>query len=356
MQVKRNHGELQRCARRSLFWCGLTLCLSPLVGGWLVDSCPVHIRDPGAAACVSLWRRAKPEPQILVLGSSRLGSFVRTRELNTLSKDLLGDDFTPIFNASVICGEPITVQFITRRLLVSRAPPKLVLLETSPDLLARNNRYFVFVITQQLTAGDLPRYIPDILRSEAAVSRLISSRVTPFFRHRNHLLGWTNELVSGGRKIPSLPSKAVEAHSFQFVRDRGKDDPVPLAKRMQIGAARFRSYLRNYQIAGATSAALESTVAMLRAHGCMVILVAPPVSSAQRALLTGDAQTQFDTFLQRLTISYGCEVANYSNRLPDHMFVDNHHANDAGSIKFTEWLAAETLAPAWRKVVNPRAD
>jgi hypothetical protein len=112
--------DFQNCARTALIWFAAVLCVSPLVGGYLIDRCPFHIRDPEAAASVSLWQRAKPEPQILVLGSSRLGSFVRTAELNELSKESLGNRFVPIFNASLVCGEPITLEFLTRRLLAAR--------------------------------------------------------------------------------------------------------------------------------------------------------------------------------------------------------------------------------------------
>jgi hypothetical protein len=318
----------------------------------LIDRCPFPIRDPEAAAAVSLWQRANPQPQILVLGSSRLGSFVRTPELNTLSKQLLGNEFVPVFNASLICGEPITLEFVTRRLLAARTPPRMVLLETSPDLLARDNRYFSFAITRELTVRDLPKYIPDIVLSHAALSRLLSSRVTPFFRHRQHLLGWAKAAIGLGPGEAALPSNAMEAQSFQFIRDKDKEDPQPLAERMRLGAKRFESHLRNYQIEGATSAAFESTISMLHNHGCRIILVEPPISSSQRALLTGSARAQFESFVQRLRTSYHCETADYSERLPDSMFVDNHHANDAGSLKFTQWLAREVILPSSRKVAK----
>src|SRR3954471_23203597 len=138
-----------RRARRALFWCVVTLSLSPLAGGWLVDHMPFHIRDPEAAASVNGWANAKPHPAILVLGSSRLGSFFCTMELNAAVSSMLHNTSAPIFNAALSCGEPITLEFVSRRLLASgAAPPRLVLLEFSPELLPRNNRYFKFNITR----------------------------------------------------------------------------------------------------------------------------------------------------------------------------------------------------------------
>jgi hypothetical protein len=351
-----SRGCFKSSARTALVWLAATLCISPFVGGFLLDRCPFRIRDPEAAASVSIWQRTNPAPQILVLGSSRLGSFVRTPELNRLSEESLGQGFVPVVNASLVCGEPITLEFVTRRLLAAGTPPQLVLLEASPDLLARDNRYFSFAITRELTARDLPKYLPDIFLSQSAVSRLLSSRLIPFFRHRNHFLGWINEAVGGAAAEPALPANAVEAHSFQFIRDKDKEDPRPPVERMRIGAKRFQSHLRKYQIEGSTSSAFESTVAMLHNRGCRIVLLEPPVSSYQRALLTDEARAQFDGFVQRLRTLYQCQIADYSERLPDSMFVDNHHANDAGSLKFTEYLASEVISPTWSKVVKHAAE
>jgi hypothetical protein len=91
-------------------------------------------------------------------------------------------------------------------------------------------------------------------------------------------------------------------------------------------------------------------VAMLHARGWTVVLVEPPLSSAHRALFSTAMQTQFRAFVQRLHHSYGCEFFDYSDRLPDTHFSDNHHANPEGSLKFTELLAHEVVAPEWRNL------
>ena len=350
---KRPHLEDFRSrARRTLLWCALLLLISPVPGGWLIDHCPEHIRFPEVAATVSLWEKANPRPNILLLGSSRLGSFIRTANLSAATRELVGNDAPLFFNSTIPGGDPITLEFLTRQLLACRsAPPRLVVLETNADLLARDNLYFKGVVTQVMTAADIPKYLGDILLYHDGVSRLLSSRLTPFFRHRSHFLAWANEAVS--RLFVQNKSAVDETEQLldrwrDFAND--KPDALPPAERLRIALRRFEIHLRHYELAGATSAAFESTVAMLHARGCAIALVEPPLSSAHRAFFSTAMQAQFEPFVRRLQRSYGCEFFDYSDRLPDTHFSDNHHANSTGSLRFTELLAHEVLAPEWRNL------
>ncbi len=337
-----------------MLWCLATLCLSPLPGSWLIDHLPFPIRDTESAASVLGWQNAAPRPGTVLLGSSRLGSFVRTRELNSITRELSPAAFTPVFNAAVSCGDPITLEFVSRRLLATAAPPpRLAVLEISPDLLARNNRYFKFVITRELKTIDLPKYIPDIMLSHTGISRLLSSRLTPFYLHRTELLAWLDDIVTGAptRALQKRTTPdALEGNSFQKLRNMENKDPMPLAKRMQRGANLFEADLRNYELEGITSEAFEATVAGLNAQGCNVVLLLPPLSSFQRALFKPRIRESFQQFVQRLQQRYTCDFIDFSERLPDEFFVDNHHASNAGSLRFTELLAREVVAPNWEKV------
>jgi hypothetical protein len=352
MLVRIHRDRLDRRARCNLLWCALVLCISPLPGGWLVDHCPMHIRFPEAAAIISSWETANPRPNILLVGSSRLGSFVRTGDLSAITRKLVGNDSPRFFDSTVPGGDPITLEFLTRRLLASgRAAPRLVVLETNADLLARDNLYFKGVITRQMTVADIPKYLGDILLYHDGVSRLLSSRITPFFRHRSHLLAWAGETVNG-----MFPQSKSSVYETQRALDRWRDfandksDVLPPAERLRIALRRFEIHLRHYQLAGATPSAFEATVAMLHARGCSIVLVEPPLSSAHRAFFNTAMRTQFNDFVQRLHNSYACEFFDYSDRLPDALFSDNHHANAAGSSRFTELLAHEAVAPVWQRV------
>src|SRR5437763_16126617 len=120
MARRSNLDAFTNCARSTLLWCVLVLCVSPLPGGWLVDHCPVRIRFPEVAATVSSWEKANPRPDILLLGSSRLGSFVRTADLSAATRAPVGDDSPLFFNFTIPGGDPITLQFLTRQLLATK--------------------------------------------------------------------------------------------------------------------------------------------------------------------------------------------------------------------------------------------
>ncbi|MEP6810206.1 MAG: hypothetical protein ABI992_08170 [Chthoniobacterales bacterium] len=336
--------------RRTLLWCAVALALSPLPGGWLVDHCPLQHRDPEMAATVSAWQMNEPPPNVLLLGSSRLGSFLRTMEFAQTTQRVVGGSAVRIFNAALVCGEPNTIEFLTRNILAEKkAPPRLAIVEISPDLLARDNTYFKFVITRQLVASDLPEYLPDIVTSGGGISRLAASRLTPFFLHRAQLLDWAAETLgfASTEPAPSGTEAPVEGTRWQAVRDLLDHRKGAAPQRIEAGARRFRSHLRNYQLAGRTSAAFEHTVAMLHEAGAVIVLVQPPLSTAQRALLTPEIKAQFAPFLQRLHSEYGCTFADFSERVPDDLFLDNHHGSNAGSAVFSEMLAREVVGPAW---------
>ena len=345
-----NRRGLEGRARRTLLWCAAVLCLSPIPGGWLVDHCPLYIRWPNLAIAVSSWEKASPRPDVLLLGSSRLGSFIRTAELARLTKELTGSDPPLCFNLTVPGVEPIALEFLTRRLLESRgAPPRLVVLETNADLLARDNVYFATVITQIMTAADIPKYFRDILLFHDGVSRLLSSRLTPFYRHRTDLLAWMAERVN---TMVGQNESPIDETSLNRWHDAASNSALVMSdtEELQATLRRFRDRLQHYELAGSTPSAFEKMVARLHERGCVVVLVSPPLISAHRAFFNTAIQTQFQAFVQRLRRSYGCQFFDYRDRFPDTDFADNHHGNRAGSLKFTELLAEEVVAPEWRKL------
>src|SRR5438105_4625190 len=94
----------QRRARHTLFWCAAMLALSPILGGYLVDHCPLRFRHPEAASALSRWRESEPRPNVLLLGSSRMGSFTQAPSLEETVRNLTGDQSVCIFNASITSG------------------------------------------------------------------------------------------------------------------------------------------------------------------------------------------------------------------------------------------------------------
>ena len=346
MSKTARRSDLERRSRRTLLWCAFALCVSPLIGGYLVDHSPLHIRFPDAALILSRWEKADPSPNILVLGSSRLGSFIRTRELTATTQQLIGDDSAQLFNSALPVGDPITMEFMTRRLLALRADePRLALVETDADLLGRDNVYFKFLVERQMTLADVSKYVIDIVHGHA-LSTLLASRLTPFFRHRNHLLAWAEEAVSN--KLTLAKQDQSDERALDLYEPQKELHAAP--ERLGVGLRLFGKHLRHYQLEGGTSCSFESLIAMLHARGCDIVLVQTPLSSAQRTFFSAEMRKQFEVFIQRLQCTYGCEFVDYSDRLPDPLFYDIHHANENGRRTFTSLLATEVIVPAWQKL------
>jgi hypothetical protein len=85
-----------------------------------------------------------------------------------------------------------------------------------------------------------------------------------------------------------------------------------------------------------------------------VVLVAPPVSSAQRALYTPEIEAVFWEYVRQLGKTYQCRFIDYRARLGDDLFSDNHHVLPPGGKTFTRVLTREVLVPCWREVLRER--
>jgi hypothetical protein len=336
-------------ARRTMWTTAIAVCLSPILGGWLVDRCPLDLRFPEAAKLCQLWRTANPPPNLLYFGSSRFGACLVSDQLAHITEQTSGGESVHAFNATLPGEEPIVMEHLWRRLFATRPLlPRLVVVETNADLLQRRNPFFRRIITAVLTAADLPRYTPDIVLSHEGISRLLSSRLMPFFVHRGALRGWLEQVIEDvvGKSDERDSSKAV----MQY---QPNNDPTPREEHIRIALHYVETRLRHYQLAGTTSQAFERLIAELHSHGCTVLLVHPPLTSAHRALFPADMRRQFQTFIDRLCRTYGCRFVDYSARLPDEDFYDNHHTTPQGATRFTELLAHEVIAPGWSAISNP---
>jgi hypothetical protein len=119
-------------------------------------------------------------------------------------------------------------------------------------------------------------------------------------------------------------------------------------QRTMEGLPRFRNWLQDYEVGGIASLALERVLQRCQANGIRVLLVAPPVSAAHRALYTPEIEAAFRAELARLTADFPCPFLDYRDRIPDEYFYDNHHLLNAGAALFTQELTQEVILPAWR--------
>ena len=236
------------------------------------------------------------------------------------------------------------------QLLDRGGAPQLILIEVSVELSGRRNYLFDLTLTRLFTARDIADHLGDIFHSNGkALSRLLSSRLLPFHRHRAQFRAWAGQAWSSlaGPRAPTPPSAFEGVDWAAFARPDLAGEKR--ARRIQHALRVLRRQLADYEIAGKTPAALEHVVALCRQRGATIILFEPPLPSAHRALYSPAVRERYHAFINGLAKAYDCRFVDLSARLPDTMFADNDHVNLDGRGAATRIIAQEILAPAWRE-------
>ena len=351
-------------ARRCLLAVAGALGLSPIAGTLLIDRCPMSARFPEANTIVERWRSRVPPPQIVFFGSSRTAGAVGEREIESIMKRRISVS-PPVFNAAVSAGDPVAMRYMAAHLFSTGPAPRLVILEVTPQSVARRQPFLELLITRQFTMADILAYGGDIFRpGQKAVSRLLSSRLTPFYRHRAHLLAWAEEAtghlpVKSGRDSFSgpLPATAIQPAPMPPPASQPatpppgverRETPFPPSVRAEPYLAGVRKRLADYEVAGRASEALEQLVASCRKKNVRVILLQVPVYSGIRVLLKPEVIGKYRAFIQRIEGDYGCRFVDVSERVSDSMFKDPEHLNSEGGEVFSRTIAEEILLPFWR--------
>jgi hypothetical protein len=130
---------------------------------------------------------------------------------------------------------------------------------------------------------------------------------------------------------------------MQQARARGIPQSVLSQREMHV----LRKWLKDYRIGGSTDQACERIVRRCRQRNIAVVLIAPPLSSDHRQCYTPQIEAAFLDRLRGLAERYACRFVDYRDRMPDTMFLDNHHLHLEGAQELSRQLVEEVLAPAW---------
>jgi hypothetical protein len=152
-------------------------------------------------------------------------------------------------------------------------------------------------------------------------------------------------------RVPD-PGEAVRDASEPERDDAVASKPAPgdperpeeeFRRRAGRGARHIRKWLRGYEISGLAAESLDRLLDRCRDHGIQVILVVPPVTSIQRVEYTPDIESAFRAYVAGLTKRRGLRTLDFRARLPDDLFVDNHHTSAEGARTFSRMLAREAV-------------
>jgi hypothetical protein len=342
----------RRRGRRTVLWAVLCFAALQGVGTWLMDGRWLHLRFPNAAGVLTHVRTQPRSPDILCLGSSRFGAAFLAPDIQHQLRDLTGNEELCVINASVAAGDLVTADFLLERMLETGARPRILVLEVSPETVARRNVWLAHHVENYLSWKDLPRFLGEIRRSRN-LKRLVRARSLPWYFHRRQI--WHEGFVWLDRQHCRL-SRTLSATAGNTtpnepipwdrkIRDLTGED-LPPEQRKSLWIPMIREWLKEYRVGGTAADSLERVLERCRRERIKVFLVAPPVTEEHRALYTPEIQEAFLALMSSVQRHHGCTFLDYRARVPDHLFIDNHHVQPEGGEHFSQALTLEVLGPS----------
>lgn len=349
-------GNLTRrgTACRALAWAALFCLLFQLAGGILLDYRWPQVRFATAEYLFSTLRARPQGPDVIALGSSRIGLAFMAGEVGEVLRRRLPGENLRAMNFAVPSGDPRTSAYLLDRLLNEGARPRLVVVEVCPEELNAYNEWLGFDIARRLRWHEVPGTLADAARS-GTLRRLLTYRLFPLCMHRQEICRYAfpggtgvpaSEMAAPGVPLTSdetgLDSQGLWGHAIES--HGGWGEPAGPADTRE-GLVHLRKWLRRYRAGGSAVAALERLLRRCRAEGIAVVLVAIPLHSDHRREYTPAIEAEFRAAMTRLEREHGCTFADHRTRLEDRAFFDNAHVYPKGGTEFSTRLAEEVLVP-----------
>jgi hypothetical protein len=339
----------QRRGRRVAAWTAAFLVLSQLATTLVLDYRAPGVRHPEMKRVEDrLHARANP-PEILAIGSSRMGSFIEDLG-NMYLQRALGDSAPRVFRTSILGGDSVQSEWLVRKWLGEGYRPKLVVVEIGVESLNWTDPYLHLQAFRLLRWSDWPEIAPSLIQN-GNIYPGVRDRLLPVHFHRGEmrkqlereLFGESDEMASDSEWSLPLPEGDPEP-----------PPPLPQFEMwMQSATNETAQKVRDYDPSGVAAHRLEKLLALCRDQNIPTILYVAPVTSGHRAGYSAEARARFDEYMEALRRKFGCPCYNWVDTAPDKYFYDSHHLNPAGSIVITRRLSEELIIPQWRSLTGP---
>jgi hypothetical protein len=334
-----------------------------LVGSVLLDYCWQRVRFPTAAYLFDALRERGRAPDVVILGSSRIGlGFSAAEAGDALRRRFPTGRALTVFNAAVPSGDLATSDFVLAEMVRQGQCPAVAVIELSPENVSRYNDWIGYDVRRLFRWSDLPTYLPDIV-ADGAVQRLLMQRLFPLCVHRSEIRSCALEAV--GRRlgcsfegeIPGQPklvsdqsgldSQGLFGETFRSIAasTRGVNGSPDTQDDIRL----FRHWLARYEIGGTAAADLERLLQRCRDHQITPVLVALPLASGYRELYTPHVNEAFAAYMASVARKYACRFVDYRTLFPDRYFFDHTHLLPDGSRILTQILVRDVLIPAWQE-------
>jgi hypothetical protein len=316
-----------------LFFCG------ELALGVYLDTAPLSVRFPEAAAVLERARTQNPPPDIVFFGSSRFMAAIAPAEIDQDLRASHGGRIPAVLPMAVLGGDFVSTELLLDRMLAEGVRPRIAVIEVSPDLVGRPPHLLSAQLERLFRWREIFYWLPELF--EADWSALLTARIIPAYHYRRELLGWfvgrpppylsvpAPEPLAGAGPVGEHPS-ATET----------PDDPTH-------GVERWARWLRRFRISERCAEVLERLLTRCQKEQIACLLVEPPVASGHRALYGSEVATPYHALLERLGREYGVPFVDFGDRLPDTSFRDDSHVNRTGAIRFSRLLASALIEPLW---------
>ncbi|HTO54288.1 MAG TPA: hypothetical protein VMR50_12965 [Myxococcota bacterium] len=314
-------------ARRVLAWTPLLFFAAQLAIGWRLDRAPLSVRF-GDGVVKLAAASAEPRPGVVFFGSSRFKALVEPAVVERKLRAALGDAAPRVVSLAFNGGDLVGTDFMFAQLVARGVRPKLAVVEVTPEWLRHPIPFLNGQLLRIFEWSDVIDWFPELVLGTRRT--LVCARLFPVYCYRNELLTWWT-----GRSPPylsSLPDSAAPP------RKPKADDP-------KHGAHRWARTLRDYEVSDRALGVLRRILARCHDERIDCVLVAPPVASAQRAILDGKIDAAYESALERVRGEPQVPFYDESARLPDQAFHDSSHGNKRGGALFSEIMADEVVLP-----------
>jgi hypothetical protein len=369
-------------------WAAAIFVTAQLAASGLLDYWWPQVRFPTLHQQLARFDATDGAVNIVFLGSSRTGCLMAEAELNRVTREITGDPQVNCFNAYVPAGDPILCERMLRRLFERPSRPRFVVIEVCPEGLNQRTAWLAMYVGWALCWNDVPAYIKDLAVTGSLV-RFCGTRFIPLYVYRDQIrrqlaactakwclgseYGLSPVMLSLPQGMPP-PASQPNPHG-NIAQGPGVKGPGSESGRYEVrGAAEWwkaaiasslretridpnrtttlglegvRRELKGYRTGGNAAGALEQMLRQCRAHGVEPILMSVPLSSGHRQCYDPEVEAAFQACMAEMTRKYACRYVDYRDALPDHFFVDHHHAAPEGACLFSRQIAVELLAPAW---------
>src|SRR5262245_10244270 len=349
-----------RRSRTALAWAAGLFVAGQLVAGLVLDYAFPLTRFPSAGQVLEYAANEPAPPAVVFLGSSRTGTGIDVAEANRILAATGRQPPPRVVNAAVPAGDALSTEFVFSQLLDQGAKPAWAVIEVSPEALNVRSPFMKEHVVRQFNWEDVPTRLGDVLRSQGGWLYL-ESRMLPLYTHRRQIVREAKQAVRSRvpESTPAQPPKTAPADPIAdtkaagaldwdaIIRDRGRHSPDELREMSRIGAETVvRRWLRNYRPGGPAADALERLLAHCRAEGIGVILLAVPACAAHRAEYTLEVESAFRSYLDRLSVEYGCRFVDARDWVPDTLYSDALHIHPNHGKTFTSRLVRDVVLDA----------